>query len=309
MIKRTILLGAPMYVRTELNQLVIERDESVAARRPIEDIGYVVVEHPQVRFSTPALQQLAASNTVVVFCGRDHMPNALLLPMDQHYTAGAHTRAQAEASRPLRKQLWKQTVKAKLRNQAHVLRRVGAPSGAALERIARRVRSGDPDNAEAEGARRYWSQVFSEFEELSGFTRDRYGEMPNALLNYGYSILRSATSRALVGAGLHPAFGIHHRNKYNAFCLADDLMEPYRPFVDEIVLELLRDGLVREENGLTMACKQALLQVTMLQVSSGERSGSLMVALQRSAWSLAACYMGDKKRIVYPKVANEEEGA
>ena len=296
MIKRTLLLGKPMYVRTELEQLVLELDEH-ATRRPIEDLGFVVVEHPRVRFSTPALQKLAASNVAVVFCGADYHPTSMLLPMDQHYTSGENTRAQVAASKPLNKQLWQQTVKVKLRAQAQALDIV-CDGGAPLRRIAKRVRSGDPDNLEAEGARRYWPALFRD--RVDRFTRDRMGESPNELLNYGYSILRSATARALVGAGLHPTFGIHHHNKYNAFCLADDLMEPYRPAVDLLVAQMMRRG----EGGdgvIDTRHKKALLQVTQLEVEQGGTRGSLMVALQRSAWTLAGCFVGTHNQISYPE--------
>lgn len=284
-----------MYVRTEREQLVLELDDH-AASRPIEDLGYVVVEHPRVRFSTPALQKLAAANVVVVFCGADYHPTSMLLPLDQHYTSGEHTRAQVAASKPLNKRLWQQTIKAKLRAQAQALDLV-CDGGEALRRLARRVRSGDPDNVEAEGARRYWPKVFTGL--LNGFARDRMGESPNELLNYGYSILRSATARALVGAGLHPAFGIHHHSKYNAFCLADDLMEPYRPVVDLLVVGLLNAG-VPSDGKLLVAHKRRLLEVTQVEVEQGGTRGALMVALQRSAWSLAGCFVGTHKRITYP---------
>ena len=295
MIKRTMLLGSPMYVRTELEQLVIERD-GVKATRPIEDIGYVVVEHPQVKFSTPALQKLASANVTVVFCGSNFMPNALLLPMDQHYTSGENTRAQVAASIPLRKKLWKQTVKAKLRNQAQLLEEVGGNSDA-LQRLARSVKSGDTGNAEAEGARRYWPQVFRPY--YIGFRRDRLQEGINQFLNYGYSILRSATARALVGAGLHPTFGIFHHNKYNAFCLADDVMEPYRPCVERILIGMLKDGLFLDGD-IEVSHKKELLALTQLEVMQNGTPGALMVALQRTAWSLAACYQGEANKINYP---------
>ena len=298
MIKRTMLLGSPMYVRTELEQLVIERD-GVKATRPIEDIGYVVVEHPQVKFSTPALQKLASANVAVVFCGSNFMPNALLLPMDQHYTSGENTRAQVVAKLPLQKKLWKQTVKAKLRNQAHVLEQVGG-NAEALRRIARNVKSGDVGNAEAEGARRYWQQVFKPY--YSGFLRDRTSEGINQFLNYGYSILRSATARALVGAGLHPTFGIFHHNKYNAFCLADDLMEPYRPCVDQVLISMLKDGLFLDGD-IEVSHKKELLSITQMEVIQNGTRGALMVALQRTAWSLSSCYLGEAKKINYPTLA------
>ena len=295
MIKRTLLLGKPMYVRTEHEQLVLELDDH-AASRPIEDLGFVVVEHPRVRFSTPALQKLAAANVVVVFCGEDYLPSSLLLPLDQHYVSGKHTRAQVSASRPLNKQLWQQTVKAKLRAQAQALDLL-TDGGEPLRRLARRVRSGDPDNLEAEAARRYWSVVFHG--HVDGFTRDRMGDSPNELLNYGYAILRSATARAIVGAGLHPTFGIHHRNQYNAFCLADDLMEPYRPAVDLLVVGMLREGIALAGE-ITPEHKRRLLEVTQVETERDGKRGSLMVALQRSAWSLAGCFVGTHKRISYP---------
>ena len=284
-----------MYVRTELEQLVIERDEGKVTR-PIEDLGYIVVEDPRVKFSTPALQKLASANVVVIFCGSDYLPTSMLLPMDQHYTSGENTRAQVAASLPLRKALWQQTVKAKLVNQAAVLGVVGGTQDA-LVRLSRKVKSGDTSNAEAEGARRYWPQVFKPYE--SNFTRDRLSKGTNAFLNYGYSILRSATARALVGAGLHPTFGIFHHNRYNAFALADDLMEPYRPFVDLQIVNMLREGLSLDGE-LEVYHKRELLQLTQLEVEQNGTRGSLMVALQRTAWSLASVYTGKSKKLDYP---------
>ena len=257
---------------------------------PVEDIGVVVLEHPQTTVTLPLLNALSDNNAAVVLCGGDRMPNAMLLNLDSNRTQGESYRAQIEASEPLRKGLWKQIVEAKIRNQAALLDKLGRDGGL-LKPYWSNVRSGDADNREGAAARVYWSELFGR-----GFVRSREGEAPNNLLNYGYTILRAAVARALMGSGLFPAFGIFHRNRYNAFPLADDVMEPYRPYVDEAVFGLSARG----ESRLTAQTKQELLRLLFADTRFDDLVRPLDVGLSFTTSSLAKCFAGTKKKIAYP---------
>ncbi len=263
---------------------------------PIEDIGVLIMDHQQVVVTHMLLSALLENNVAVITCNEQHMPTGLLLNLDGHTVQTELFRMQIEASEPLRKNLWMQTVQAKLRNQAAVLEQIGIP-GDVLREFAKNVRSGDPDNLEARGAAHYWKHVFPSHLQ---FVRHRFGAPPNNLLNYGYAILRAVVARSLVGSGLLPTLGIHHRNKYNAYCLADDVMEPYRPFVDELVVKLVvHDRIVATE--LTTAIKGELLKVPTLDVLIDEKRSPLLVAVQRSTASLAQCFQGDQRKALYPE--------
>lgn len=301
MIKRTLLFGNPAYLSLNNSQLVIERPELKAlgekeAKKsiPIEDIGIVLLDHPQITLTHGCIQALLQNNAVVVACGASHHPTGMLLPIEGHETQSERYRCQAEASAPLKKQLWQQTVQAKILNQAAVL----AERGIDCENMlywARSVRSGDPDNYEGRAAAYYWRYVFS---EEAAFLRGREGEPPNNLLNYGYAVLRAMTARALVCAGLLPTLGIHHRNKYNAYCLADDVMEPYRPYVDQIVLQVMDDG--EDFTELSTAMKAQLLAVGSVDVRFDKGRSPLMVGLQTTASSLTKCFEQKARKIQYP---------
>jgi CRISPR-associated protein Cas1 len=263
---------------------------------PIEDIGVLIMDHQQVVVTHMLLSALLENNVAVITCNEQHMPTGLLLNLDGHTVQTELFRMQIEASEPLRKNLWMQTVQAKLRNQAAVLEQIGIP-GDVLREFAKNVRSGDPDNLEARGAAHYWKHVFPSHLQ---FVRHRFGAPPNNLLNYGYAILRAVVARSLVGSGLLPTLGIHHRNKYNAYCLADDVMEPYRPFVDELVVKLVvHDRIVATE--LTTAIRGELLKVPTLDVLIDEKRSPLLVAVQRSTASLAQCFQGDQRKALYPE--------
>ena len=230
MIKRTLVFSTPFCLSLKNSQMIINTREMPDMKRsvPIEDIGCVVLEHQQTTVTLPLLNALSDNNAAVILCGENRMPNAMLLNLDSNSTQGESYRAQIDASEPLKKGLWRQVVEAKIRNQAALLDSLGR-DGSRLKPLYMNVKSGDADNREGIAAKIYWSELFGR-----DFVRHRDGDSPNDMLNYGYSILRAAVARALMGSGLFPAFGIFHRNRYNAFPLADDIMEPYRPFVDQI---------------------------------------------------------------------------
>ncbi|MFQ3598763.1 MAG: type II CRISPR-associated endonuclease Cas1 [Chloroherpetonaceae bacterium] len=297
MIKRTLLFTSPAHLSTRYEQLVIKPREGDEANVPMEDIGVVMIESPEVTLSAAALSKLTAYNVAVVVCDAQHLPSGLLLPIDGNSVQTERFLAQLAAKLPLKKQLWQQTVAAKILNQALHLEYLGK-TAENLRRLSKQVQSGDKGNREAQAAKLYWKSLF----EGEEFSRDRFGAPPNNLLNYGYAVLRAAVARALVGSGLLPTIGIHHQNRYNAFCLADDIMEPYRPFVDAVVYRLWqsRDKTV-EMFDLTKEHKRALLQILTLPTEMlGERS-PLLVALSQTTASLVRCFQGEATDMIYPR--------
>lgn len=299
MIKRTIHIGSPCTLRRREKQLVLQYPKDLGLPDktvPIEDIGVVLLDHERVVVTQMLLAALLENNVAVITCNEQHMPTGLLLNLDGHTVQTELFRHQIEASEPLRKNLWMQTVQAKLRNQAALLEQIGIP-GDSIREYAKNVRSGDPDNMEARGAAHYWRHLFPSH---LNFVRHRFGEPPNNLLNYGYAILRAVVARSLVGSGLLPTLGIHHRNKYNAYCLADDVMEPYRPFVDERVLKMVVMDRV-DAKELTTAIKGELLNVPTLDVLIDGKRSPLLVAVQRSTASLAQCFQGGQRKALYPE--------
>lgn len=271
--------------------LLIEEKGEEQGRIPIEDIAAVIATARGVTFSNTALVRLAEQRAPLVVCNQKFMPAAFLLPLEGHYAQGARLRAQAEASKPLKKRLWRDLVVSKILNQAAVLEAVGARSGA-FRNIARSVRPGDPDNLEAQAARRYWPLAFG-----SGFYRDRRVGGVNALLNYGYTVLRAAIVRAIVAAGLHPTLSLHHANEGNAFALADDLMEPFRPFVDWAVIRLGQQG----HKKITDEVKAALAELMVLDIPTRRGTTPLMTCLHRLAYSLAQTYVGEAQKLDLPQ--------
>lgn len=292
MIKRTILISNPAKLRTELDQLVVEQEGSVSGKIPIEDIGVLLVEHPAVLYTQGCLSELLANNAAVIVCGKNRHPNGLLLPLDTNELQSERFRHQIEASQPIKKQIWKQTIQAKIKNQAQLLNLIGQENGK-LNDLAQKVQSGDSSNVEAQAARFYWPKVFGK-----KFRRDRSGPPPNNMLNYGYMVMRAAVARSLVSSGLLPTFGLHHKNRYNAYCLADDMLEPFRPFVDRIVVELYKE--CGEIEDLTSDIKQGLLKVLTVDVSFGKTKSPLMVGLHRTTASLYRCLAGQQKKMEYP---------
>jgi CRISP-associated protein Cas1 len=307
MIKRTIYFGNPAYLSKKNEQLVISFPEDKEKEKrveeintiPIEDIGIVLLDNRQITVTHGLLSSLLDNNCAVVTCGTNHMPNGLFLPLAGNQQQNEKFRAQIESSEPLKKQLWQQTITCKIRNQAAVLKENKIPV-TNMFTWAKKVKSGDPDNYEGRAAAYYWKNFFP---MLPGFTRGRDGEPPNNLLNYGYAILRAITARSLTASGLLPTLGIHHANKYNAYCLADDIMEPYRPYVDRIVLALVTNG--EDFYELTTSIKRQLLEIATIEVNiNGERS-PLMIGMQRTTSSLTKCFEGELRRIIYPEMLNE----
>lgn len=292
MLKKALFFSTPFCLSLRNNQMIINTKEMPEMQRsvPIEDIGFVILEHQQTNITLPLLNALSDNNVAVIFCGDNFMPNAMLMNLDSNKTQGESYRAQIEASEPLKKGLWKQIVEAKIRNQAALLNKLGK-DGERLKPYYTNVKSGDADNREGVAAKIYWNELFGE-----DFIRSREGVEPNNMLNYGYTLLRAAVARSLMGSGLFPAFGIFHRNRYNAFPLADDIMEPYRPFVDEIVFDLYANG----ERKLTKDVKARLLHLLFTDTVFGKVTRPLEVGLTMTTASLSKCYCGIQKRITYP---------
>lgn len=294
MLKRTLFFSNKTSLTTKWEQLVIKVGDSEKTI-PIEDIGFIVIENQETYISIPALNKLIDNNVAVIFCDPKHMPSSMLLNLNGHYIQQELFSKQIKASEPLKKQLWRQIIKKKIKHQAQHLKRLDKPFEV-MEFHESKVLSGDTDNREGAAAAHYWKNIF-DFQ----FKRERFGDYPNPFLNYGYIILRAAVARSLAASGLLCTLGIHHRNKYNAFCLADDIMEPYRPMVDAKVLEIMSNY---KEKELTTEIKMALLSVLTDTVYSKNTKSPLMVALTKTTSSLQQCYSGTKKKISYPKLWN-----
>jgi CRISP-associated protein Cas1 len=298
MIKRTLYFGNPAYLKTKNEQLLIELEETGEAKSvPIEDIGLVILDHQQITITQAVMAKLLQNNTALITCDNTHHPVGLQLCLDGHTLQSQKFKAQLNASSPLKKQLWQQTVIKKIENQAALLS-VERAENKYLLNLTGTVKSGDSSNNEAKAASYYWKHIFPEFLE---FKRERYGPPPNNLLNYGYAILRAVVARSLVASGLLPTLGIFHRNQYNAYCLADDLMEPYRPYVDKIVCGIIRgNGMFLE---MTPSMKKELLQIPAMDVVIDGQKSPLMNAVQRTTASLAKCFEGSSRKILYPELA------
>ncbi len=306
MIKRTLEISRePAHLSLRNEQLLLKRDGQIVGQAPCEDLGFVVVDHPQTTYTHAALAKLAECGAAVVLCGPDHLPVAMILPLADHSQVVWRLRDQLAVGRPLAKQLWKQLVAAKIRAQARNLD-PSLPAYRKLLALAGEVRSGDPANVEAQAARVYWQNWLwsNDADEAAGdvFRRDAEASGLNGFLNYGYAILRAALGRAIVAAGLLPSLGIHHCNRSNAFCLADDLIEPFRPLVDDCVREMHRQG----HEQLTQPAKAELLGLLTLPMRMGDQTGPLMVMLHRTVASLARCYAGEAKRLEIPEPAESD---
>lgn len=294
MLKKSLLLENKASISTKNLQLVI-KTETRESTIPIEDIGYLVIDHPEIYLSIPALNLLIDNNTAVIICNTNHLPNGMFLNLNSHHIQQEIFKNQINASAPLKKQLWQQTITEKITNQGILLQKITLKTNN-FEFLASKVLSGDSSNMEGVAANFYWKSFFEH-----NFKRERFGDYPNNFLNYGYAILRAATARALSGSGLLNTLGIHHKNKYNAFALADDIMEPFRPIVDEKVAEIIQNY---SEQELNTAIKAELLQILTRTVYFKEEKSPLMVALQKTASSLQQCYTGERKKIKYPKLWN-----
>ena len=311
MIKKTLYFGNPAYLSLKNAQLVIkipevEKNETLPdsfkvqtqVTKPIEDIGVVVLDNQRITITTGAIEALLENNCAIITCDHRSMPSGLILPLCGNTTQSERFRNQIDASLPLKKQLWQQTIQAKISNQASVLSACRGVEIGCMRAWARDVRSGDPDNFEGRAAAYYWRCMFGE--HIEGFTRDRDGVPPNNALNYGYAILRAIVARALVSSGMLPSLGIHHHNRYNAYCLADDIMEPYRPYVDEYVVQIIgRLGMPPEE--LTKAWKAELLLIPTLDVVISGKKSPLMVGVTQTTASLYKCFSGELRKVAYPE--------
>ena len=310
MIKKTLCFSNPIYLSLRNAQLVLHLPEVESNKTlpeamkkeaertiPIEDIGVVILDNRRITITSGVMEALLENNCAVITCNQKSMPVGLLLPLCGNTTQNERFRSQLEASLPLRKQLWQQTIKQKILNQEHTLRINTDKETNCMRVWSNDVRSGDPDNLEARAAAYYWKNLFTEY---PNFVRDREGIPPNNLLNYGYAILRAIIARALVGSGLLPTLGIHHHNRYNAYCLADDIMEPYRPYVDQLVLDIIHN--YTEISDITRETKMQLLSIPILDVVINGKRSPLMIAVQQTTASLAKCFAGENKRISYPEM-------
>lgn len=305
MIKRTLYFGNPAYLSLRQSQLVLRLPEievndtvpetfkrSSERTIPIEDIGVVVLDNNRITITQGLIAALLDNKVAIITCDKQRMPVGLMLPLSGNTTQSERFRDQLDASLPLKKQLWQQTIQSKISNQAQVLKECRNVEVRGMLKWVGEVRSGDPDNLEGRAAVYYWANLFDNFK------RDREGDSPNNLLNYGYAILRAVVARALVSSGLLPTFGIHHHNRYNAYCLADDIMEPYRPYVDKLVFGIYEPGSEELDNEV----KGRLLSIPTLDVVINGRRSPLMVAVGLTTSSLYKCYSGEARRILYPEL-------
>lgn len=306
MIKKTIAFSSKVQLSFKLQQLVIKRENPVTGiaetvTRPIEDIGIIVIESEQVTLSSYLISRLLENNVGIIFCDAKHMPANMILPLQANTLQSEKSIAQIQASAPLKKQLWQQTISAKILNQGAVLNKVMGLNVGNMIKWSASVRSGDPENLEGRAAAYYWRNMFSDSEK---FRRDKDGDdIINVFLNYGYAILRAIIARSLVGSGLLPLIGIHHSNKYNANCLADDIMEPYRPYVDLLVADMVKNK--HMTNGLDKEAKKLLLTIPTLDVSFGKVNRPLFVAASITTASLAKCFTKESRKITYPRIIIE----
>lgn len=293
MLKRTIYIGNPAYLKLKDNQMQIidPGTQELKGSATIEDMGFLVLDNYQITLSHQLVVALQGNNVAIISCDAQHLPFGLMLPMSGHVEHSERLKVQMNVSEPLRKQLWKQTVEAKISQQMLLLKKLGKPHEKMTEYL-NSIKSGDSTNMEGIAAQYYWKQMYEDF------SREREGDAPNNFLNYGYSIVRSVVARALVSSGLNPTIGIFHRNKYNPYCLADDIMEPYRPYVDELVYHLYH--LSTRPSELTREIKAELLKVATCDVMMMQKLRPLMVAATTTTSSLYKCYAGELRVIRYP---------
>lgn len=307
MIKKTLYFGNPIYLSLRNAQLVLRKPDADKLEEsfkqdaertiPVEDIGVVVLDNRRITITTGAMEALLANNCAIITCDSTDLPVGLMLPLCGNTTQSERFRTQIDASLPLKKQLWQQTVRQKILNQATVLNKNTGAIVKNMQVWANEVKSGDPDNLEARAAAYYWRNLFP---SLPNFVRGREGDPPNNLLNYGYAILRACVARGLVGSGLLPTLGIHHHNRYNAYCLADDIMEPYRPYVDDLVIQIMQE--YPDYSELNRSIKAALLTIPSLDVMLDGKRSPLMIAVGQTTASLAKCFNGELRKIAYPEL-------
>ena len=294
MIKQTIYIGSPSYLKLKQKQLVVQEPETkeVKGTIPIEDIAIIMLDHYQITISNQRLVKLQGNNIVVVTCDEHHLPLGMMLPIFGHSEYSERVKFQIVASEPLKKQLWKQTVKQKIKNQKTLLT-LHNKNSEPLTTYLLTVKSGDSTNREGIAAQYYWKHLFS------NFSRHRFGDAPNNLLNFGYAVLRSIVARALVSSGLLPVLGIFHKNKYNPYCLADDIMEPYRPFVDKLVYNYISNN---NTTDLNKTAKATILTIATQDVSIDGLIRPLFIAVTTTTASLYKCFTGELRHIKYPEL-------
>ncbi len=314
MIKRTLYFGNNAYLHTKDEQMLIDFADKTKeqAKVAIEDIGVVILDAYQLTISLNLLSKLLHNNVALISCDEKHMPQGLMLNLDGNTLQQERFAVQLEASLPLKKQLWQQTIKAKIHNQASLLRQLcedgllDSPEFPFenMDYWEESVKSGDPDNYEGRAAAFYWKNIFVDI--IKGFKRGRFELEPNNLLNYGYAILRATIARNLTASGMLPTLGIHHHNKYNAYALADDIMEPYRPYVDLIVRDLVEkyysESWADKGFELTPEIKVELLKIPAIDVLIDGEQSPLMLAAQRTTASLYQCFEGNARKILYPEL-------
>lgn len=307
MIKKTLYFGNPAYLSTKNEQIVIKKPSldndrlegndkmEVEKTVPIEDVGICILDNFQITITQGLIEKMLQNNIALIHCNSKSMPNGIMLPMVGNTLQSERYGIQLEASLPLKKQLWQQTIMAKINNQAAVLKKNTQIEVGNMVKWSKSVKSDDSDNLEARAAVYYWAHLFNKIPE---FRRDRDGIYPNNLLNYGYAILRAIIARALVSTGLLPAVGIHHHSKYNPYCLADDIMEPFRPYVDDHILTIMKQ--FPNETELTKEVKAELLKIPVLDVTINNNRSPLMIAAATTTSSLFKCYSGEIRKIIYP---------
>ena len=296
MLYRSIYIGNPAYLKLKDKQLKVTDPETKEEKGsvPIEDIGLLMLDHYQITLSHQLIQELMKNNVILISCDERHLPLADMLPFSGNTLFSERVKAQIEASEPLKKQLWKQTIECKILNQLKVLEQLGKYATPMYEYL-KNVKSGDTTNMEGIAAQHYWKHLIE-----GDFLRDRFGDGPNPFFNFGYGVLLSIIARALVETGLLLVLGIFHRNKYNPYCLASDIMEPYRPIVDLLVMKWLQ--LHPEKQSLDKESKTFLLQIATQDVNIEKLVRPLMVGVKMTASSLLKCYTGEKRQISYPEL-------
>ena len=297
MIKRTLYFGSGAYLSVKDSQLVVQLAEDTTNTKktmPIEDIGVVILDNPQITITQRVLVQLLENNVAVITCNQFHHPIGLQLCLDSNTLQSERFQTQINASESLRKNLWQQTIVSKIYNQAMVLKEFDVPVRNMIT-WSNSVFSGDSKNHEARAAAYYWKNLL---ESHDNFKRERFGEYPNNFFNYAYAILRAITARSLVASGLLPTLGIHHKNRYNSYCLADDIMEPYRPFADKLIIDIIRK--YPQEETLATQIKQEILKLPIIDVEINKKTSPLQIAMQETTSSLAQCYNSTRRKIKYP---------
>ncbi|OPC00161.1 subtype II CRISPR-associated endonuclease Cas1 [Elizabethkingia meningoseptica] len=296
MITRSIYIGNPAYLKLKDEQMYIlePATNELKAKVPVEDLGLLMLDHFQITLSHQLIQKMMGNNVVVISCDAQHLPHGIMLPLYGHTEHSDRVKDQLNASEPLKKQLWKQTVECKIQNQIRILEKYNAYAEPMYEYLGN-VKSGDISNMEGIAAQHYWKYLIS-----PDFLRDRFGDVPNPFFNFGYTVLRSIVARAIVETGLLPVLGIFHKNKYNPYCLADDLMEPYRPYVDGLVMAYIQNNPDAEE--LTKEVKAHLLKIATQDVKIDKLTRPLLVAVKMTVISLYKCYTGEKRLISYPEL-------